>query len=59
MYVCMYVRTQFESLAKRINELRPKKTQYNEFVESGLENWILMNQTTSKVDFDDKKMKID
>ena len=43
MHVCMYVRTQFESLAKRINELRPKKTQYNEFVESGLENWILMN----------------
>jgi len=24
-----------------------------------LENWVLMNQTTSKVDFNDKKMKID
>ena len=24
-----------------------------------MENWGLMNQTTSKVDFDDKKMKID
>ena len=29
------------------------------FVESGLENWTLMNQTTSKVDSDDKKVKID
>ena len=26
---------------------------------SELENWALMNQTTSKVNFDDKKMKID
>ena len=26
---------------------------------SWLENWDLMNQTTRKVDFDDKKMKID
>ena len=59
MHVCMYVRTQFESLAKRINELRPKKTQYNEFVESGLENWVLINQTISKMDSDDKKMKTD
>ena len=39
--------------------LRPKKTQNNEFVESGLENWALMNQTTTKVDLDDKRMKID
>ena len=36
-----------------------QKTQYNEFVESELENWVLINQTTSKVDLDDKKMKID
>ena len=35
------------------------KTQYNEFVENGLENWVLMNYTTSKVGFNDKKMKID
>ena len=36
-----------------------QKAQYNEFVESGLENWALMNQTASKVDSDDKEMKID
>ena len=35
------------------------KTQNNEFVESELENWALMNQTTNKVDSDDKQMKID
>ena len=40
-------------------ELRPQRVQYNEFVESGLKNWALMSQTTSKVDLDDKKMKID
>ena len=28
------------------------------FVESGLGNWILMSQTTSRVGPDDKKMKI-
>ena len=31
----------------------------NEFVKSWLENWNLMSLTTSKVDLDDKKMKID
>ena len=36
-------RTRFESLVQRINELRPKKPNTNEFVESGLENWVLMN----------------
>ena len=36
-----------------------QKVQDNEFVESGLENWVLMNQTTSKVGADDKQMKID
>ena len=36
-----------------------KKTQYNEFVESGLENWTLMSWITNKVDSDDKKRKID
>ena len=35
------------------------KSQYNELVESVLENWILMNQITNKVNFDDKKMKLD
>ena len=35
------------------------KTQNNEFVNSGLENWGLVNRTTSKMDFDDKKMKVD
>ena len=35
------------------------KSQYNEFVESVLENWVLMNQITNKVNFDDKKMKLD
>ena len=39
--------------------LGPKSPQYNEFVESELENWTLMNQTTSKVNSDDKKVKID
>ena len=36
-----------------------QKAQNNEFVENGSENWALVNQTTSKVDLDDKKMKID
>ena len=27
-----------------------QKSQYNEFVESGLENWALMSWTTSEVD---------
>ena len=54
--IIVFVRTQFESLAQRINE--PEKAQYNELLESGLENWALMNQTTSKVNSDDKKMKI-
>ena len=35
------------------------KIQNNEFVNSGLENWGLVNRTTSKMDFDDKKMKVD
>ena len=33
--------------------------QNNEFVESELENWILMNKITTKVDSNDKRMKID
>ena len=35
------------------------KSQYNKLVESVLENWVLMNQITNKVNFDDKKMKLD
>ena len=33
-----------------------QKTQNNEFVKNKLENWVLMNQTDTKVDLDDKKM---
>ena len=51
------VMTQFESLVQRINEAQ--KVQYNDFIESVLENWGLMNRATSKMDLDDKKMKID
>ena len=36
-----------------------QKAQNNEFVDSGLKNWVLVNQTTSKVDFDYKRMKVD
>ena len=36
-----------------------QKVQNNEFVESELENQDLVNQTTSKVDLNDKRMKID
>ena len=34
------------------------KAQRNEFVENELEKWALMNQTTSKMDFNDKGIKI-
>ena len=34
-------------------------TQNNEFIESGSENWVLMNQIITKLDSDDKRMKID
>ena len=34
--------------------LRPKN---NEFVEGGLENWALINQTNTGNDSDDKRMK--
>ena len=36
-----------------------QKTQNNEFIESGSENWALMNQIITKLDSDDKRMKID
>ena len=38
---------------------KAQKTQNNKFVENGLENWVLVNQTTTKVDLDDKRIKID
>ena len=39
--------------------LEPKKSETMKFVESVLENWSLVNQTTSKIDFDNKRMKVD
>ena len=36
-----------------------QKAQNNEFVESWLENWVLMSQIITKLDSDDKRMKID
>ena len=36
-----------------------QKTQNNEFVESGLENWVKMSRTTDKVGSNDKNKKID
>ena len=35
-----------------------QRAQNNEFVENGLENWALINQTNVKVDLDDKWMKL-
>ena len=46
-------------LAQRVDGLKSKKTQYNQFVENELGNWALMSWTTSKMDSDDKKRKID
>ena len=52
------VKTRFESLEKG-GWNQAKKAQNNEFVESELKNWALMNQTATKMDLDDKRMKID
>jgi len=43
----IYVRTRFDILAQGMNGIRSKKPKNNEFVEDGLENWVLVNQTTS------------
>ena len=51
------VRTKFEFPAHYMDGLRPKKPKNNEFVESGLENWALVNQTNTGKDSDDKRMK--
>ena len=40
-----------------MDELKPKKPKNNEFVESGLENWVLVNQMNSGKDSDDMSMK--
>ena len=37
--------------------LRPKKPKNNEFVECGLKNWALVNQTNAEKDSNDKRMK--
>ena len=51
------VRTKFEFPAHYVDGLRPKKLQNNEFVECGLKNWALVNQTNPKKDSNDKRMK--
>ena len=33
--------------------------QNNDFLENGLKNWALVNQSTSEVDFDDERTKTD
>ena len=35
------------------------KAQYNEFVDSRLENWVKMNWTTNKVNSIDKNREVD
>ena len=40
-------------------DLGPKSLNNEFFVDSGLKNWTLVNQTTSKANFDDKRMKVD
>ena len=37
--------------------LRPKKPKNNEFIESGSESWVLVNQMNTGKDSDDKRMK--
>ena len=54
--ICI-VRTRFEFLASYVDGLRPKKPKNNEFVENGLENWALVNQTNTGNDSNDKRMK--
>ena len=51
------VKTRFEFPTHYVDGLRPKKPKNNEFVESGLENWVLVNQMNSGKDSDDKRMK--
>ena len=39
--------------------IQAQKAQNNEFIESGLENWVKMSWTTNKVGSNDKNRKID
>ena len=48
----------FWSLSPEGERIKAQRAQYNEFVESGLENWALMSWITIIVDPDDKKTKI-
>ena len=51
------VRTRFGFPTHYVDRLRPKKPKNNEFVKSGLENWVLVNQTNTGKDSDDKRME--
>ena len=51
------VRIRFELPTHYVDGLRPKKPKINEFVESGSENWALVNQTNTRNDSDNKRMK--
>ena len=53
------VKTRYGSPSPKDEWTKTQKAQNNEFVESGLENWALVNQTTDRVYFDHKIMKID
>ena len=52
------VRTRFEFLAQHIGWTQAQQAQYNEFVDSRLENWAKMSWTTNKVGSNDKNRKI-
>ena len=51
------VRTKFELPTHYVDGLRPNKSKNNEFVKYGSENWVLVNQTNTGNDSDDKRMK--
>ena len=51
------VRTRLELLTQKVYELRPKKAQNNEFVESGLEKLGFSDSNNAKVDWNDKIIK--
>ena len=53
------IKTRFESLAQKVDGLRPKKPKTMNLQRMGQKNQALMNQTNVKVDPDDKKMKLD
>ena len=51
------IKTRFKLPTHYVDGLRPKKPKNNEFVESGSENQALVNQTNTRKDSDDKRMK--